>query len=145
MYLTQWRRSWSTQTHALCFPNTLCGLHPANPNLVLTELDKPRNGEPSITNLIWISEWLIPLVIIYKLPLRFFIFNFLRIMVYTVITGFIELPYEHNLVPGVLITNPKKIPSIWKNEESVVCCVLHSPFVLFLDNYSQTSLWHPEH
>ena len=100
---------------------------------MLTELDKPRNGEPSTTNLIWISGWLTPLVIIYKLPLRFFKFNFLRIMVYTVITGFIELPYEHTLVPGVLITNPKKIPSIWKDKD------LHPKFVLF-DNYSQTNL-----
>ncbi len=60
-------------------------------------------------------------------------------MVYTVITGFIivfivsdtlipkqatwniiELPYEQTLVPGVLITNPMKIPSIWKDEEAVV-------------------------
>ena len=39
-------------------------------------------------------------------------------MVYTVITGFIELPYEQTLVPGVLITNPKKIPSIWKTKTS---------------------------
>ena len=102
---------------------------------MLTDLDKPHNGEPSITNLIWISEWLIPLVIIYKLPLRFFRFNFLRIMVYTVITGFTELPYEQTLVPGVLITNPKKIPSILKRRRGG--CVLHSLFVL-LDNYSQT-------
>ena len=29
-------------------------------------------------------------------------------MVYTVITGLIELPYEQTLVPGVLVTNPKK-------------------------------------
>ncbi len=41
-------------------------------------------------------------------------------MVYTVITGFIELPYEQTLVPGVLITTPKKILIIAANSGLII-------------------------
>ena len=64
--------------------------------------------------------------------MKVYIFCFLRIMVYTVTTGFIELTYEQTLVPGVLITSPKKIPSILKDEEAAVSSPRHLPSYNFV-------------
>ena len=50
-------------------------------------------------------------------------------MVYTVITGFIELPYEHTLVlvQGVLIKSPKKVPSILTDEDEEAVVMYATP------------------
>ncbi len=107
--------------------------------LKLTYLDRPHNGEPSLTNSIWISEWLtlpLYLAIWMKYP-RFIIFVY----------GYIQwllgilLKQEQTLVPGVLLTHPKEYRQFEKTTRWCDHGVLHSSFVL-LGNYSQTkTLW----